>query len=183
MPSQFSYIFILVIGIGLVIGAAYFMSDASTSRSVILESRRLEYQTIENLRNPDPAEYTSRRWKIDNRYDAELNINMLQKEVGAWGSGIFGILLIMLGILDMRLHLRRSAQHQKGILYRLVESNIDDLLSKKSDAQSKDNNDKWEFEKSLFIEKVFIKEDTGKLMFKKEELSTMIDQIMDGNLK
>lgn len=182
MPSQFSYIFILIIGIGLVIGAAYFMSDASTSKSVILESRRLEYQGIDYLRNQDPTEYTSRRWKIDNRYEAQLNINMLHKEVGAWGSGIFGILLIMLGILDLRLHRRRSYHYQKSILYRLVEDNIDDLLEKRNHELNEDNPGKWEFVKSLFIEKEFFKEDTGKLLFNKEQISTMIDQIMDGTL-
>lgn len=188
MPSKFSFIFILGLGAGLVITAAYFISYASTGRSIIEESRLLEYQEIEQLREQNPAEYTSRRWKTDSFYDSQLNINILQKEVGAWGAGILGILLIMLGVIDVRLYRRRYARHQKEILVILVEKHIDTLLSKRDNEvfageNGNRNTDKWNFEKSLFIDNVLSKENTGRLIFSKDELSEMIDQIIDGTLK
>ncbi|MCD4708248.1 MAG: hypothetical protein K8S62_10990 [Candidatus Sabulitectum sp.] len=183
MPSKFSFILILAIGAGLLFIAAYFMSDASTSKTIIQESRRLEYEPIEYLRNQDPIEYTSRRWEIDNRYDAQLNIIILHKEAGAWGAGIFGVLLIMLGTIDFRLYRRRCSQRQKGILAKLVEQHIDALLAKRDDVFNAGNAEKWTFEKSIFIENVFSKENTGRLLFNKEEISTMIDQIIDGTLE
>ncbi len=176
MPSKFSFMLILSSGAILLVTAAFFMSHASTSKAVIVESRLLEYESIEYLRDQDPAEYSSRRWKIDNRYDAQLNVIILREEAGAWGAGIFGILLIMLGVIDYRLYRSRSAQYQKGILVTLVENHIDDLLAKRG-------NEKWNFEKSVFIDNILCKEISGRLMFSKDETSGMIDQIIDGTLK
>lgn len=188
MPSKFSFMFILTIGAGLVIVAAYFMSYASTGKTVIEEGRLLEYRSVEHLREQDPAEYASRRWKIDNRYDTQLNLNILHKEAGAWAAGVFGILLLMLGILDFRLCRQRLSRHQKEILVTLVENHIDTLLTQRNDQVFTDksgnrNAEKWNFGKSVFIDNVLSKENTGRLMFSKEKLSAMIDQIIDGTLE
>ncbi len=188
MPSKFSFIFILTLGAGLVITAAYFMSYASTGKTVIQESRQMEYQSIEHLSEHDSVEYTSQKWKIDNLYDALLNLNILHKEAAAWGIGVFSILLIMLGILDFRLYRRRLSRYQKEILVTLVENHIDPLLGQRdnnlfTDKYGNRNDEKWNFEKSVFIENVLSKENTGRLMFTKEEISAMIDQIIDGTLE
>ncbi len=188
MPLKFSYIFLLIFSIGLLIGAAWFMSYAFEEKAVLLENRQLEYRAIEHLRQFDPAEYTSRRWDIDSNYESQLSINILQKEAGAWGAGILGILLFTLGIMDSRLYRRRLCVYQKGILAMLVESHIDSLLEKRdnnifADKHGNRNDDKWQFEKTVFIDNILSKEKTGRLMFTKDELSAMIDQIIEGNLK
>ncbi|MCP4647190.1 MAG: hypothetical protein GY852_05545 [bacterium] len=167
----------------LLISSAYFISDASTRKAIILESRRLEYLPIEHLRSQNPDEYSSRRWKIDGRYETQLSVNLLHREAGGWGIGIFGILLITLGIFDIRLHNRRYSQYQKSILAELVEKNIDSLLEKRNLESNSHDPAKWAFEKTIFIENVFNREDTGKLMFSKEQLLEMIDQIMDGTFR
>lgn len=188
MPLKFSYIFILIFSVGLLIGSAWLMSYAYEEKSVILERRQFEYLAIEHLRELDPPEYSRRVWDIHSNYESQLSINILQKEAGAWGAGILGILLFTLGILDSRLYRRRLSLYQKGILVMLVENHIDSLIRKRdneifTDKQGNRNNDKWEFEKTVFIENVMIKEETGRLLFSIKELSGMIDEIIEGTLK
>ncbi len=188
MPLKFSYIVILIISVGLLITSAYFMSYAAEEKTVILERRQLEYETIEHLREHDSAEYASRRWNIDTNYESQLSVNILQKEAGAWGAGILGILLFTLGIMDSRLYKRRLCQYQKGTLVMLVENHIESLLKKRdneifTDKQGNRNDQKWQFEKTVFLDNILSKEETGRLMFSKEQLSTMIDQIIEGTLK
>ncbi|MCK5786698.1 MAG: hypothetical protein KAH54_09090 [Candidatus Sabulitectum sp.] len=179
MPSKLSFIFILALGAGLLMVAAYFISDASTSKTIIEESRSMGHQTIEHLRNEHPDAYNSRRLDMDGRYDAQLNTNMLYKEAGGWGAGILGVLLFMLGVIDFRLYRLRYHLFQKGILAMLVERHIDALTEKRKNESA----EKWDFEKSVFVENNFARENAGKLIFSKEEVSEIIDQIMDGTLK
>ncbi len=188
MPSKFSYVFILLIAFPLLLVSLYIISEASTDKALIKETRRLEMLPIAHLRTENPSEYVSRSWKIENDYTTQLNLKIFYRETAAWAVGIFSILLLLLGLLDFRLYRRRLSSYQKMILVTLVENNIDSLLEKRdnnvfTDKHGNRNNEKWHFEKSLFIENVLYKENTGRLLFNNEKICTMIDEIIDGTLK
>lgn len=183
MPSKISYIFISVLGILLVLTGTYFVSDIATRKLFIKESRLLAYESILNIEPEKSDNFLLEKSKIDEQYETQYNLNIIHKEAAAWGTLLFGILLVTLGIFDYRLYRHRVRRIQIEMIVSLVEENIEYLTEKRQAEYKSSNKEKWKFDKNLFINNVLNKKIPYRLIINMTDLLLIIDDIMDGTLK
>jgi len=183
MPSKISYIFIAILGFLLIIAATYFISDISTRKLFIQESRLLAYESILDIEQENTESFLLEKSKIDEQFEREYNINIPHMEAASWATLLLGILLLALAVFDYRLYRHRVRRIQTGMIVSLVEENIECLTEKRQAEHKSDNSEKWEFDKGIFIDNTLRKKIPNKLIMNTDDLLLMIDNVMDGTLK
>lgn len=183
MPSKVSYIFISVLGILLIITGTYFISDIATRKLLIRESRLLAYESILNIETEKADDFLLEKSKIDEKFETQYTINIVHKEAAAWGTLLFGVLLVALAFFDYRLYRRRVRRIQTEMIVSLVEDNIEYLTEKRQAEYKTSNAEKWKFDKGIFINNVVKKKIPNRLIIDLPDLLLIIDNIMDGTLK